>query len=161
MSSGQRPVQAGQPGSAGSAATQLDFSQVRCPTYTYTNYVCVVNCTIPIRIPHAYVSTSYSILKFALLYICNNNLAKYLYKEDVPSQFFLARLTATTDTNDQFPLLFFNQAMTDFRVMFPDMDAEVIEAVLRANNGAVDATIDNLLAMTGMVRNIFPLCLCN
>jgi len=66
MSSGQRPVQAGQPGSAGSAATQLDFSQ----------------------------------------------------------------------------------AMTDFRVMFPDMDAEVIEAVLRANNGAVDATIDNLLAMT-------------
>ena len=40
--------------------------------------------------------------------------------------------------------------MTDFRVMFPDMDAEVIEAVLRANNGAVDATIDNLLAMTGI-----------
>ena len=27
------------------------------------------------------------------------------------------------------------------QVMFPDMDAEVIEAVLRANNGAVDATI--------------------
>jgi hypothetical protein len=38
--------------------------------------------------------------------------------------------------------------MTDFKVMFPDMDAEVIEAVLRANNGAVDATIDHLLAMT-------------
>ena len=38
--------------------------------------------------------------------------------------------------------------MTDFRVMFPDMEAEVIEAVLRANNGAVDATIDHLLAMS-------------
>ena len=38
--------------------------------------------------------------------------------------------------------------MTDFRVMFPDMEADVIEAVLRANNGAVDATIDHLLAMT-------------
>lgn len=42
----------------------------------------------------------------------------------------------------------FSQAMTDFRVMFPDMEAEVIEAVLRANNGAVDATIDHLLAMS-------------
>lgn len=38
--------------------------------------------------------------------------------------------------------------MTDFRVMFPDMDSDVIEAVLRANNGAVDATIDHLLAMS-------------
>ena len=46
--------------------------------------------------------------------------------------------------------------MTDFRVMFPDMDAEVIEAVLRANNGAVDATIDNLLAMTGIWSETFP-----
>ena len=42
----------------------------------------------------------------------------------------------------------FSQAMTDFKVMFPDMDAEVIEAVLRANNGAVDATIDHLLTMS-------------
>ncbi len=42
----------------------------------------------------------------------------------------------------------FTQAMTDFKVMFPAMDAEVIEAVLRANNGAVDATIDHLLVMT-------------
>ena len=32
--------------------------------------------------------------------------------------------------------------------MFPDLDADVIEAVLRANNGAVDITIDHLLTMT-------------
>ena len=32
--------------------------------------------------------------------------------------------------------------------MFPDMEAEEIEAVLIANGGAVDATIDQLLAMT-------------
>ncbi len=31
--------------------------------------------------------------------------------------------------------------------MFPSMDEEVIEAVLRANKGAVDATIDQLLTM--------------
>ena len=38
--------------------------------------------------------------------------------------------------------------MTDFKVMFPNMEADVIEAVLRANNGAVDTTIDHLLAMS-------------
>lgn len=42
----------------------------------------------------------------------------------------------------------FAQAMTDFKTMFPEMDKEVIEAVLRANQGAVDATIDQLLAMS-------------
>ena len=31
--------------------------------------------------------------------------------------------------------------------MFPDMEAEVIEEVLSANSGAVDTTIDQLLAM--------------
>lgn len=42
----------------------------------------------------------------------------------------------------------FGQAMADFRVMFPNMEVDVIEAVLRSNNGAVDTTIDQLLAMT-------------
>lgn len=42
----------------------------------------------------------------------------------------------------------FYQAMADFKVMFPDMDEEIIEAVLRANNGGVDATIDQLLTMS-------------
>lgn len=37
--------------------------------------------------------------------------------------------------------------MSDFRHMFPETDEEVIEAVLRANNGMVDATIDQLLTM--------------
>ncbi|XP_077286993.1 CUE domain-containing protein 1 [Arctopsyche grandis] len=42
----------------------------------------------------------------------------------------------------------FTQAMSDFKTMFPEMDDDVIEAVLRANMGAVDATIDQLLAMS-------------
>lgn len=42
----------------------------------------------------------------------------------------------------------FAQAMTDFKIMFPNMDTDVIEAVLRSNNGAVDTTIDQLLTMT-------------
>lgn len=42
----------------------------------------------------------------------------------------------------------FAQAMSDFKTMFPEMERDVIEAVLRANQGAVDATIDQLLAMS-------------
>jgi len=41
--------------------------------------------------------------------------------------------------------------MDDFKTMFPSFDCETIEAVLRANDGAVDDTIDQLLAM--MVLN--------
>ncbi|XP_037665386.1 CUE domain-containing protein 1 isoform X6 [Choloepus didactylus] len=41
----------------------------------------------------------------------------------------------------------FNQAMDDFKTMFPSMDYDIIECVLRANSGAVDATIDQLLQM--------------
>ncbi|XP_041751326.1 CUE domain-containing protein 1-like isoform X1 [Coregonus clupeaformis] len=42
----------------------------------------------------------------------------------------------------------FNQAMEDFRTMFPSMEQEVIECVLRANHGAVDSTINQLLQMS-------------
>ncbi|RWS08739.1 CUE domain-containing protein 1-like protein [Dinothrombium tinctorium] len=42
----------------------------------------------------------------------------------------------------------FSQAMRDFKTMFPEVDEDVIEAVLRSNNGAVDATIDHLLVMS-------------
>jgi len=38
----------------------------------------------------------------------------------------------------------FHQAMTDFNIMFPDFELNVIEAILRSNGGAVDATIDQL-----------------
>lgn len=41
----------------------------------------------------------------------------------------------------------FSKAMSDFKVMFPSFDYEVIEMVLRANNGLVDATVDQLLSM--------------
>lgn len=41
----------------------------------------------------------------------------------------------------------FGKAMSDFTSMFPSVDYEVIEMVLRANNGLVDATVDQLLAM--------------
>lgn len=41
----------------------------------------------------------------------------------------------------------FRQAMRDFMSMFPEMEPVVIEAVLRANGGGVDASIDQLLAM--------------
>ena len=43
----------------------------------------------------------------------------------------------------------FEQAMRDFKTMFPMMEADVIGMVLRSNNGAVDVTIDQLLTMTG------------
>lgn len=56
----------------------------------------------------------------------------------------------------------FSQAMADFRKMFPDIDREVIEAVLRANLGAVDQTIDQLLAMStdNQVRVRMCVCFC-
>ncbi|XP_067937387.1 CUE domain-containing protein 1-like isoform X2 [Watersipora subatra] len=41
----------------------------------------------------------------------------------------------------------FECAMDDFRVMFPTLEVELIESVLRANGGAVDDTIDQLLAI--------------
>ena len=52
------------------------------------------------------------------------------------------------DTEAGSTQLDFSQAMTDFKIMFPNMDVDVIEAVLRSNSGAVDATIDQLLTMT-------------
>ena len=41
----------------------------------------------------------------------------------------------------------FQKAMSDFHTMFPELDHDVIEAVLRANNGVVQTTIDQLLEL--------------
>lgn len=60
--------------------------------------------------------------------------------------------TARPDPGSQNQLEF-SQAMTDFKIMFPNMDVDVIEAVLRSNNGAVDATIDQLLTMTADIED--------
>ncbi|XP_069827601.1 CUE domain-containing protein 1 isoform X2 [Dendropsophus ebraccatus] len=57
--------------------------------------------------------------------------------------------SSTQELNNSRPVrrLEFNQAMEDFKTMFPNMESDIIECVLRANNGAVDATIDQLLQM--------------
>lgn len=57
------------------------------------------------------------------------------------------RPRTTGQANNEPRQLEFSEAMKDFKHMFPTLDREVIEAVLRANNGLVDATIDQLLSM--------------
>lgn len=42
----------------------------------------------------------------------------------------------------------FYQSMYHFKKMFPKFDSEVIEAVLRSNQGSVDKTLDQLLTMS-------------
>ena len=41
----------------------------------------------------------------------------------------------------------FKKAMDDFQIMFPEIDRHAIESVLRANNGVVQSTIDQLLIL--------------
>ena len=48
--------------------------------------------------------------------------------------------------NTKKPLNFL-EAMSDFETMFSDIDRDVIETVLRANNGVVQPTIDQLLVL--------------
>lgn len=42
----------------------------------------------------------------------------------------------------------FRQAMKDFRTMFPTLESDLIECVLRSNAGHVDSTIDQLLQLS-------------
>ena len=53
--------------------------------------------------------------------------------------------SSSTSSSSGVTQLEFNQAMSDFKHMFPDMEEDIIEAILRANNGVVDTTIDQLL----------------
>ena len=56
--------------------------------------------------------------------------------------------SATTRPRRVVHRLEFNQAMGDFRTMFPGVERQVIECVLWANNGVVEATIEQLLQMS-------------
>ncbi|KAI4499407.1 hypothetical protein M0802_005303 [Mischocyttarus mexicanus] len=60
----------------------------------------------------------------------------------------MASATEQQQQQQQQTTLEFYQAMADFKNMFPQMDDDVIEAVLRSNQGAVDTTIDQLLSMS-------------
>ena len=73
-----------------------------------------------------------------------------------PSALMSQHRPSPTPNNSQAPRqLEFNEAMKNFKNMFPSMDRDVIEAVLRANNGLVDATIDQLLDMgAGEIDNV-------
>ena len=42
----------------------------------------------------------------------------------------------------------FDQAMSDFQTMFPHIEKDIIEAVLRSNDGVVQTTIDQLLVLS-------------
>lgn len=66
------------------------------------------------------------------------------------------RPQTTGQPNNQPRQLEFGEAMNDFKHMFPTLDRDVIEAVLRANNGLVDATIDQLLSMGIDMDGIMP-----
>lgn len=47
----------------------------------------------------------------------------------------------------------FHQSMNHFKTMFPQIDKDVIETILRSNEGAVDATIDQLLQISSENQN--------
>lgn len=49
----------------------------------------------------------------------------------------------------------FKEAMNDFKTMFPTLDDDVIEAVLRSNKGNVDPTVDQLLLISSNCRMDF------
>ena len=54
--------------------------------------------------------------------------------------------TESSKQTQKKPLNFY-QAMSDFQTMFPHIEKDVIEAVLRANDGVVQTTIDQLLVL--------------
>ena len=55
--------------------------------------------------------------------------------------------TASSSPNSKNDMLNFYESMYHFRKMFPNIDSDVIECVLRGNSGAIDKTIDQLLTL--------------
>lgn len=55
---------------------------------------------------------------------------------------------ATASASNSSNQLNFYESMYHFKKMFPKFDSEVIETVLRSNDGSVDQTIDQLLTMS-------------
>lgn len=49
----------------------------------------------------------------------------------------------------------FKETMNNFKIMFPTLDDDVIEAVLRSNKGSIDPTVDQLLTMSNDCRTDF------
>lgn len=47
----------------------------------------------------------------------------------------------------------FREVMNTFKIMFPTLDDDVIEAVLGCNKGDVDLTVDQLLTMSSECRS--------
>ena len=63
------------------------------------------------------------------------------------TQYAAGAAAASSSSSSRQPKLNFHEAMRDFKSMFPSIENDVIETVLRANKGSVDATIDQLVAM--------------
>jgi len=64
-----------------------------------------------------------------------------------PSSYQSFDVKLTNSSSDTKPILNFYESMYHFKKMFPKFESDVIEQVLRANNGAVDKTVDQLLLM--------------
>ena len=65
-------------------------------------------------------------------------------------------LPTETSRQEQKKPLNFYQAMSDFQTMFPHIEKDVIEAVLRANDGVVQTTIDQLLELSQTAEDESP-----
>ena len=63
---------------------------------------------------------------------------------DMPRGHAFSMDNRTSNMRERRPQPKFSQAMTEFKGMFPDMDAKVIEAILRSNKGSYHVTLNQL-----------------